>query len=61
MNLETKRLRDKPGNRLQGEVRDDGKLVGEKWWMERLYNREEWKKPLRTARNRCILHVPRNE
>jgi hypothetical protein len=29
--------------------------------MERLYNREEWKKPLRTARNRCILHVPRNE
>jgi len=36
----------------------DGRLVGGKGWKERVYNREERKKLLRTARNRCILHVP---
>jgi hypothetical protein len=58
MNLETTRLRGRPRNRWQDEVREDGRLVGVKGWMEVVYNREEWKKPLRTARNRRILHMP---
>ena len=58
MNLETKRLRGRPRNRLQDEVREDGRQVGEKGWKERVYNREEWKKLLRTARNLRILHMP---
>jgi hypothetical protein len=56
MNLETTRLRGRTRNRWQDEVREDGRLVGGKWWKERAYNREEWKKILRTARNRRILH-----
>jgi hypothetical protein len=31
------------------------------WWRrvaEKVYNREEWKKLLRTARNRHILYMP---
>jgi hypothetical protein len=40
MNLETTRLRGRPGNRWQDEVREDGKLVGGKGWKERVYNRE---------------------
>jgi hypothetical protein len=39
-------------------VREDGRLVGGKEWKERIHNRDEWKKLLRTARNRCILHIP---
>jgi len=39
-------------------VREDGRLVGGKVWKERVYNREEWKKLLRTGRNRHILHMP---
>jgi hypothetical protein len=39
-------------------VREDGILVGGKGWKERVYNREEWKKFLRRARNRRILHMP---
>jgi hypothetical protein len=31
--------------------------MGGKGWQEKLYNREEWKKLLRMARNR-ILHMP---
>jgi hypothetical protein len=58
MNLETIRLRGRPRNRWQDKVRVDGKLVGGKWWKERVYNREEWKKLLRTARNRRILQMP---
>jgi hypothetical protein len=27
-------------------------------WQEKVYNREEWKKLLRTARNRRILQMP---
>ena len=57
MNLGTKRLRGRPRNRWQDEVREDGRLVRGKWWKERVYNREEWKKLLRTARNCHILHV----
>jgi hypothetical protein len=51
MNLET-RLRGRPRNRWEDEVREDGHLVGGKGWKERVYNRQEWKKLLRTARNR---------
>jgi hypothetical protein len=58
MNLETTRLRGRPRNRWQEEVRDDGRIVGGEEWQEKLYNRKEWKKLLRTARNRHILHVP---
>jgi len=57
MNLET-RLRGRPRNRWQGEVREDGRLVSGKGWKERVYNREKWKKLLRTARNHHILHLP---
>jgi hypothetical protein len=58
MNSETTRLRGRPRNRKQDEVREDGRLVSGKGWKEKVYNREEWKKLLRTARNRCILHMP---
>jgi hypothetical protein len=44
--------------RLQDEVRDDGRIVGGEQWQEKVYNREEWKKLLKTARNRRILHMP---
>jgi len=39
-------------------VRDDGRLVGGKGWKERVYNKEEWKMLLRTARNHHILEMP---
>jgi hypothetical protein len=58
MNLETTRLRGRTRNRWQDEEREDGRLVGGKGWKEKVYNREEWKKLLRTARNRRILHMP---
>jgi hypothetical protein len=58
MNLEATRLRGRPRNRWQDEVREDGRLVGRKGWKERLYNRKELKKLLGTARNRRILHMP---
>ena len=61
MNLGTKRLRGKPKNRWQDEVREDGIIVGGEVWQERIYNREEWKKLLSTARNRRNLHMPMNE
>jgi hypothetical protein len=41
MNLETARLRGRPRNRRQYEVREDGRLVGGKGCKERVYNREE--------------------
>jgi hypothetical protein len=50
--------RGRPRNRWQDEVREDGRIVGGEGWQEKVHNREEWKKLLRTARNRCILHVP---
>jgi hypothetical protein len=58
MHLETTRLRGRLRNRWQYEVREGGRLVGRKGWRERVYNREEWKKLLRTARNRHILQIP---
>jgi len=57
MNLETTRLRGRPRNRWQDEVREDGRIVGGEGWQEKVCNREEWKKLLRTARNRRILHM----
>jgi len=57
MNLGT-RLRGRPRNRWQDEVRDDGRIVGGEGWQEKVHNREEWKKLLRTARNCRILHMP---
>jgi hypothetical protein len=52
MNLETK-----PRNRWQDEVRENGRMDGGEEWQEKLYNREEWKKLLRSARNRRIQHM----
>ena len=59
--LETTRLRGRMRNRWQDEVRKAGRLVGGTGWRERVHNREEWKKLLKTARNRRILHMPMNE
>jgi len=58
MNLETTRLRGRLRKRWQDEVREDRRIVGGEGWQEKVYNREEWKKLLRTARNRRILHMP---
>jgi len=58
MNLETTRLRGRPRNKWQDKVREDGRLAGGRGWKERVYNREEWKKLRRTARNHHILHMP---
>jgi hypothetical protein len=57
MNMETTRLRGRPRNRWQDEVREDGSLVGGKGWKERVYNRQEWQKLLRVARNSHSAHV----
>jgi hypothetical protein len=56
MNLGTTRLRGRPRNRWQYEVREDGRIVGEEC-QEKEHNRERWNKILRTARNRRILHM----
>jgi hypothetical protein len=58
MNLGTRRLRGSPKNRWQDEVREDGRTVGGEGWQEKVHNRQEWKKLLRTARNHRILHMP---
>jgi hypothetical protein len=39
-------------------VREDGRIVGGEGWQVKVYNREEWKKLLRTAGNHYILHMP---
>jgi hypothetical protein len=53
-----RRLRGRPRNRWQNEVREDGRIVGGKGWQEKVHNREEWKMLLRTVRNRRVLHTP---
>ena len=58
VNLGTTRLRSRPRNRWQDEVREDGRIVGGEGWQEKVHSREEWKKLLRKARNCCILHMP---
>jgi hypothetical protein len=39
-------------------VSEDGRIVGGEEWQGKVYDREEWKKVLRTARNQRILHMP---
>jgi hypothetical protein len=58
MNLET-RLRGRPRNRWQDEMREEGRTVCGEEWQEKVYNREEWKKLLRTAMNHHIVHMPK--
>ena len=41
MNQGTTRLRGRPRNRWQDEVREDGRIVGGEGWQERVHNREE--------------------
>jgi len=55
-----KKLRGRPRNRWQDEVREDGRIlvVGGEGWQGKVRNRGEWKKLLRTATNRRILHMP---
>jgi len=57
MNLGTTRVRGRPKNRWQDEVREDGRIVGGEGWQEKVYNGEKWKKLLRMARNRRILYM----
>ena len=58
MNVGTTSLRGRPRNRWQDEVREDGRTVGGERWQGKVGDREEWKKLLRMARNRGILHMP---
>jgi hypothetical protein len=58
MSLGTTRLRGRPRNRWQDKVKEDGRIVGGEGWQEKVHNREEWKKLLKTARNCHILHMP---
>ena len=58
MNLRPTRMRGRPRNRWQDEVRKDGRIVGGEGWQEKVHDIEEWKKLLRTARNHHILHTP---
>ena len=39
MNLGTRRLRGRPRNRWQDEVREDGRIVGGEVWQEKVHNR----------------------
>ena len=41
INLETRRLRGRPRNRWQDEVRENGRIVGGEGWQEKVYSREE--------------------
>ena len=58
MSLETTRPRGRPRNRWMDEVREDGRMVGREEWQEKVYDRDEWKRLLRTARNHRILYMP---
>jgi len=58
MNLGTTRLRGRPRNRWQDEVKEDRRIVGGEEWQDKVHNGEEWKKLLRMARNCHILCMP---
>jgi len=57
MNLGTTRLRDRPRNRWQDEVREDGRIVGGEGWQEKVHNREEWKKLLIKSKESHSAHA----
>jgi hypothetical protein len=57
MNYESKSRNGRPRKRWQDEVREDGRIVGGEEWQEKVHNRKELKKPVRTARNCRILHI----
>jgi hypothetical protein len=57
MQLEATRPRGRPRNRWQDGVSEDGSIVGGEEWQGNVYDREEWKRLLRTARNYRILHM----
>jgi hypothetical protein len=57
MNLESTRPRGRPRSRWQDEARENGRIVGREEWQEKVYNRKEWKKLLRMARNCHILDM----
>jgi hypothetical protein len=40
INLESTRPRDRPTNRWQDEVSEEGRVVGGEEWQEKVYNRE---------------------
>ena len=50
MNLGTTRLRGRPRNRWEDDVREDGRIVGGEGWQGKVHKREEWKKLLRTGK-----------
>jgi hypothetical protein len=58
VNLDTTRLRGRPRNRWQDEVRNDGSIVGGEEWQEKVCNGQGWKKFQRMAKNCHILHMP---
>jgi hypothetical protein len=53
--LESTGPRGRPRSSWQDEVREGGRIVGGGEWQKNVYNREEWKMLLRTARNH---HMP---
>jgi hypothetical protein len=57
MNLE-KRLTGITRNTWQDKVREDGRTDGGQGLQGQVYNRGEWKKLLKMARNHLILHMP---
>ena len=58
INFGKTRARGRPRNRWQDEVREDGRIVGGEVRQEKVRNREEWKRLLRTVRNHRILRMP---
>jgi hypothetical protein len=58
MKLEATRPRGRPRNRRQDKVSEDGSIVGGEEWQGKVYDWEDWKRRLRTARNHRILHMP---
>jgi hypothetical protein len=40
LNLESTKLRGRPRNRWQDEVKENGRIVGGEEWQEKVYNRE---------------------
>ena len=45
------------GGRKKYVTERNGRIVGGEGWQEKVHNSEEWRKLLRTAMNRHILHM----